>query len=50
MAAAPRPKGKLSKIAFAIIGKPANMQKQNGSAFSKKTNRELLAYDTRKMR
>jgi hypothetical protein len=43
-----RPEGKAKKIAFKILGKPANMQKT--SAARKKINRRLLYEDTKRSR
>ena len=44
----PRPEGKAKKIAFKILGKPANMQKE--SASRKKINKRLLFEDTKRSR
>ncbi len=43
-----RPDGKAKKIAFKILGKPANMQKD--SASRKKINKRLLYEDTKRAR
>lgn len=43
-----RPDGKAKKIAFKILGKPANMQKT--SAARKKINKRLLYEDTKRSR
>ena len=43
-----RPEGKAKKIAFKILGKPANMQKE--SAARKKINARLLKEDTMRSR
>jgi hypothetical protein len=44
----PRPEGKAKKIAFKILGKPANMQKE--SSKRKKINAKLLYEDTMRSR
>ena len=43
-----RPEGKAKKIAFKILGTPANMQKT--SAARKKINKRLLYEDTKRAR
>lgn len=43
-----RPKGKAKKIAYAILGKPANMDKK--SQRDKDVDRRLLFYETYKVR
>lgn len=45
MPAAPRPKGKAKKIAFNILGKPANMQNDK-TPYGKKVDRELTYQET----
>jgi hypothetical protein len=45
----PRPKGKATKIAYKILGKPLNMQKQNQIKDSKLQKR-LLFEDTERVR
>ena len=49
MPAMVRPKGKGKKVAFAILGRPANMQSKS-SAKKKKADRELLYQETSRMR
>jgi len=44
----PRPEGKAKKIAFKILGKPANMQKE--SANRKNINKRLLYEETMRAR
>ena len=47
MPAMPRPNGQAKKIAYAIIGKPANMQKVRTSEKKKEINQRLVAQDIR---
>lgn len=49
MPAMVRPKGLGTKVAFAILGRPANMQSKS-SAKKKKADRELLYQETSRMR
>ncbi len=44
----PRPSSKATKIAFAILGKPANMQKQPKK--KKRVNQVLLFQETSRVR
>lgn len=44
MPGAPRPKGKAKKIAYAVLGKPRNMQKENRK--QSKVNRRLVFEET----
>ena len=41
---APRPKGKPKKIAYAVVGKPQNMKKENRK--QSKVNRRLIFEET----
>lgn len=43
-----RPKGKAKKIAYALLGKPANLDKK--SKKDQDINRRLLFYETYKVR
>ena len=45
MPAMPRPSGKASRIAYAVLGKPANMQHKRGRRSS--IQQKLIAQDTR---
>jgi len=45
---APRPRGKAEKIAFSLIGKPANFKKK--SAKEKELDRILLFQETARVR
>ena len=45
---APRPKGKAEKIAFSLIGKPANFKKK--SAKEKELDKILLFQETARVR
>lgn len=49
MPAAPRPKGLAKKIAFNILGKPANLQDKRSPA-QKKVDRELTYQETSRAR
>lgn len=46
----PRPKGKATKIAYKILGKPANMQKQNQNNPKSNIEKRLLFEDTERVR
>ena len=44
----PRPSGKATKLAFALLGKPANLQKQPKK--KKRVNKILLFQETSRVR
>lgn len=49
MPSAPRPKGKGKKIAFSILGTPANLKK-NSEAFPPEVSKRLLFEETQRVR
>ena len=50
MPAMPRPFGKAMKIAYAILGKPANLQKEKRKKTDSNVEKRLLFEETQKVR
>lgn len=46
----PRPKGKATKIAYKILGKPVNMQKQNQNNKNSEIEKRILFENTERVR
>jgi len=50
MATMPRLKGKSTRVAYEIMGTPANMKKQKINRHQRKINELLIAEDTQRVR